>query len=330
MSEPTTAQPLLWRRPWWAHARFAAAIWAALVAYGSLMPFQFDFARVGLSMFALSNATSTLADVALNLALYVPLGVMLRRAWRLWWPAVVGVCVLSYGLECAQGLTPGRVASWRDVAANATTGTAAALLTPWVARGFRTAAFACYRRGWRVQSTLQALRRQPWLLFAVVAVNVVLLGIWATTVLAPVRPSSSLATNWMPFGQHFARSYDKAAFFLSRSMFLYCGLGSVLCLTLMRRVQRRPLLWVALTMAVIVAVQEALRQAARHAQADITEPIIAVAAVALVFTTGWLFIHAVRKSCRRRQSVPVAVDRRRREHDYRFALTGPDNVQTRR
>src|SRR5690606_29830585 len=100
-----------------------------------------------------------------------------------------------------------------------------------------------------------------------------------------------------------------------RSLLVYCVLGMLLSVAMMRKHQRRPLLWVALTTAVLVAAQQAL-----CGRADVTEPIVALIAVGLVFTTAWLFVHAVRRSCRRRTATPVAHDRRRRPHDYAFAV----------
>lgn len=321
MSDVITEQPLLWRRPWWGRPGAAAALWAALVAYGSLMPFHVDLSRLGLSMLALSTAVSPPEDAMLNLALYVPLGVLLRLSWRAWRPAAIGVVTLSYSLECIQSLMPHRVGSWQDVAANAVPGIAAAAVTPWLLHGLRAAAFACYCRGWRVERALRALRARPWLTAVVLAATVLPVAAWTAAILSPVRPTSSAAANWMPFADHFARSYDKAVYFLARSLLLYSALAVVLGAAMMRRYQRRPLLWVALTVALIACQQEYRRhQAMPQTRADVTEPILAVIAAALVFTAAWLFIHAVRHACRRRNQAPVAYDRRRRRHDYRFAL----------
>lgn len=326
MRETITDQPLLWRQPWWGRPSVAAALWAALVGYGSLMPFHAEFSRAGLSMLALSAALSPPEDVMLNLALYVPLGMLLRLVWRGWLPAALGVAGMSYSIECIQSLMPYRVASWQDVAANAIPGIMAAALTPWMIRALRAAAFACYRHGWRVERVLRAVRGRPWLTLGIAAATALPIVVWTATALSPVRPTSSSAANWMPFADHFARSYDTAIYFLGRSLLLYSALAMVLCVAMMRRYQRRPLLWVALTVALFACQQEYRRhQVMPQTRADVTEPILAVMAVALVFTTAWLFIHMVRHVCRRRQPVAVANDRRRKRHDYRFALVQADH-----
>jgi len=321
MNARPTSQPVLWRRPWWATPEVAALLWAGLVAYGSLMPFDFDPSRFGAGIFALSAERSPVEDVALNLALYVPLGVLLRLAWERWWLAALGVAALSYAMECAQGLSPTRVGAWQDVVSNAAPGVVAAIVTPWCVAWFRRAAFACYTRGVLFDRTIRWARSRPWLMLVVVAANLVLFALWWSAHVSPVRPSDSLATNWMPFGDHFARSYDTAALFLGRSLVVYCVLGMLLSIAMMRKTQRRPLMWVALVTAALVGVVEVVRRTAGRDHADVTEPIVAVIAVLLVFTSAWLFIHAVRCSCRRRKAVPVEHDRRRRRHDYEFALT---------
>lgn len=312
--------PVLWRRPWWARAGAAAALWALLVTYGSLMPFAFDLSRLNVGLLALSTERSPIEDLALNLALYVPLGVLLRLAWRRWWLAGLGVVALSYGLECLQGLSPQRVGAWQDVVSNALPGVVAAIVTPWTLAALRCAAFVVYQQGALVDRVLRWMRGKPSLMLIVVAANLMLFGLWWSTHVSPVRPSNSLATNWMPFGDHFARSYDTAALFLGRSMLVYCVLGMLLSIAMMRRNQRRPLLWVALVTAVLVGAVEWARRTTGRDHADVTEPIIAVIAVAMVFTTAWLFMHAVRCSCRRKQAMPVEHDRRRKRHDYAFGL----------
>jgi hypothetical protein len=327
MPDAITEQPLLWRRPWWGRPGVAAAIWAGMVAYGSLMPFHVDMSHAGVSMLALSPAVSPPEDVMLNLALYVPLGVLLRLTWGGWWPAALAVVALSYSLECVQSLMPYRVAAWQDVAANAIPAIIVAALTPWLVRGFNIVAFACYRHGGWVECSLRGLRGRTWLVCAIVAATALPIGFWTAAVMSPVRPTSASAANWMPFADHFARSYDKAVYFLARSMLLYGSLAVVLGVAMMRRYQRRPLLWVALAVGLIACQQEYRRhQAMPQTRADVTEPILAMMAAAIVFTMAWLFIHAVRHACRRRHPVPVVHDRRRKSHDYRFALGPPDHA----
>ncbi|MCC6681824.1 MAG: VanZ family protein [Phycisphaeraceae bacterium] len=324
--EQMTGQPVLWRRPWWLRAGVLAGAWALLVAYGSLIPFDFHLHEWRFENLALGGQMSAppLDDVLLNLALYVPLGVLLRLSWKRWTCAAAGVIALSFALESVQSLSPQRVSSWQDFAANAGPGVVAAALTPWLIAGFRVTVFATYRRIAQpiaaVWSWLHRQRRRPTMMLAMVAVNVLLIGAWSSTLAAPVRPSAQTAINWLPFGEHFARSYDKAIGLAGESLLAYCVLGMLGGAVLMRRSQRWPLLWLTLGVTVVVGGLEMLRRMTGRDQADITEPLLAVVAVGMVFATAWLFVHAVRCSCRRKVAVPVAHDRRRRPHDYSFAV----------
>jgi len=101
---------------------------------------------------------------------------------------------------------------------------------------------------------------------------------------------------------------------------VYCVIAMMLSIAMMRKRQQRPLLVVAAIVAVFVAALEAVRSYTAQARADITEPIVAVIAAGLVFATAWLFVHALRCSCRRQQQVPIEHDRRRQSHNYDFAL----------
>ncbi len=323
----TVDQPVLWRRPWWLRAGVLAGAWALLVAYGSLIPFDFHLHEWRFENLALSGQIGTppLADVLVNLALYVPLGMLLRMSWKRWTYAAAGVIALSFALESVQSLSPQRVASWQDFAANAGPGVIAAALTPWLVAGFRVTVFAVYRHIAQpiagLWDWLQRQRRRPAMMLAMVAVNVLLIGAWSSTLAAPVRPSAKTAINWLPFGEHFARSYDKAIGFAGESLLAYCVLGMLGGVVLMRRSQRRPLLWLTLGVTVMVGALELIRRVTGRDQADITEPLLAMAAVGMVFATAWLFVHAVRCSCRRKLAVPVAHDRRKRPHDYSFAVS---------
>lgn len=83
-----------------------------------------------------SLAHSGVLDVAVNIALFVPLGLLgaLLLPRRRWWVAALACLVLSAGIELAQhAFLPGRSASVRDVACN----TAGALLGCAVAAAFR-------------------------------------------------------------------------------------------------------------------------------------------------------------------------------------------------
>lgn len=117
----------------------------ALIVYGSLYPWHFDFARGGadplgvlLGAWPRHINRFLLRDAAVNLLLYFPLGMAavlaaVRRHSRAaaWGAAVLIAVALSAGIEMLQIYDPGRVCSLFDVLCNvlgAAGGAAAALL----------------------------------------------------------------------------------------------------------------------------------------------------------------------------------------------------------
>lgn len=134
------AAPLASRSRWRLSGRLLwIAALAAVIAYGSLLPFSFD-ARSGSpghgpSLARLSWQRPTFEDFVVNLWLYVPLGAALALAWpgrpgpaarrgphdvvcRAAAGALLGFA-LSLVIEWAQTAIPERVGSWMDVALNA-------------------------------------------------------------------------------------------------------------------------------------------------------------------------------------------------------------------
>lgn len=102
----------------------------AIVAYGSLLPFEFDASRLyGVSAswpYGLTFMKGGLADALTNVALFVPLGFLFLLAqteprtkslWRLCVAAILSG-VFSFLLEWGQTWTIGRVGSWNDVRCN--------------------------------------------------------------------------------------------------------------------------------------------------------------------------------------------------------------------
>jgi VanZ family protein len=109
----------------------------ALIVYGSLYPWHFDFGRAGNPLAILLHAWGfawdrfTLRDIAINVALYVPLGagaaltVARRHSRATALAAAVGLgMALSAAMEMLQLYVPGRDCNLVDVVSN-TTGAAA-------------------------------------------------------------------------------------------------------------------------------------------------------------------------------------------------------------
>lgn len=351
--------PALWQRPGWLRAPAMALVWAALVVYGSLLPFGMDFSgaidKAGGVLPAIyawlcspawvpaTAETSSLgvptwaSDLVLNLVMYGPLGVLLRlTASRITGrqlvqivAAVLGVAALSWMIEATQSLIPGRYASVQDVLANTLGGAVGVLLGHKVNAAWHGLAFLLFRklhRPWEALTRwIPEQRSRPLAVFTVLMVNVCLIAAWFLfTGPVPGGGGHEQALQLVPFKQQFARSYDVAALLLGRSLIVYCLAGAVVMLTMMRGSTRRALGWVVLTVALSAACLEAAKLLGRGVSADITEPMIAVIAGGLVLTAGFMMVHASRVSCRRHEQRSVAVERRSRNHDYRFAL-GPDN-----
>lgn len=122
------------------------AAWIAAVVYATLYPWT-GWREPGRWMFAFLSEPWprwwTGFDVAVNVAAYLPLGLLLS-AWlarRLSLAmaaaailATVGAAALSLGLECAQALLPARVPSRLDLVANAAGGAVGALIAASIGR----------------------------------------------------------------------------------------------------------------------------------------------------------------------------------------------------
>jgi len=338
--------------PWWGRPRVLAALWLCLLVYGSLMPFDFAIGQrlaahggsvlglvIGMmtslgfvdptlhrptSSLGLFNTTS---DVLLNALLYLPLGLFVRMALRYegrvhqrhahrdLWLTLLVLATLSYSVECAQYLMPERWPTVSDWLTNVGGGLAGALAVPWLATHGRSTVFWLYCRTaglrFRLQDLLHRQRKRPVIMFLAVAVNCSLLVLWYAASLKDQHTAKAA----LPFLGLFERSYDVAALQLGRSVVVYVLVAMLLSLQFMRQRARRGFSIVVLGVALLAAVLE-LGHVFGNGVTDLTEPIIgAITAAALGFLLYLLF-HAGRCSCRRREQVPVDVDRRRRPHDY--------------
>ncbi len=359
-----TVVPALWRRPGWMRAPLLAVIWAGLLIYGSLLPWDIQFSAAmnatggavpAMFRWVTSPAwlpaiteTSSLgvpnwvSDVAANLLIYGPLGVLLRltfsritgRYWLQILCAILIILSLSWMIEATQSLIPGRYAAIQDVLANTMGGAVGVLLGHRVNSLWRASAFMLLRRTAgpinAVSRRLQSPRFKPWMMFLALFINVGLIVLWYVFSVnqAGTTPVIEKSVHLVPFEQAFNRSYDVAAVLLGRSMIVYCLAGSVWMLTMMRGQTRKALGWVVLTAALTAAAVEGLKLIGPGTGADVTEPLLALIAGGLVLTLGFMLVHACRCACRRVEQVPVSVDRRRNGHDYRFALR-PDKAQNR-
>lgn len=328
----------------------AAFAWLALILYGSLVPFHFKHGLIDPDLGVAQSITDFLSaprweepstqdavsslglsarfsDVALNLTLFLPLGMFLRlTAWRREWPwflqiaaAVLGVAAASWLTECTQNLTADRVASLRDFFLNTAGGFAGAILAVFLRRYGVTLVFDiyCLTSLWlyRAKLWLQEVRYNPIAMFLVVAANIGLIAF------AYVQSSGSHAkpgqeVNLMPFSVHVARSWDVAFLQLGRSMIVYLLIGMLLSLQFLSLKQRKSIGLVVLFAALLAGGREVMLATSAHARADVTEPILATMAVVATVATLALLVRAVKSSCRRKESVPVANDRRRIPHEY--------------
>lgn len=332
-------------------------MWVLLLVYGSLLPFDLEPARffeesggvraglvgwlsgpgwVGAADYGGPTAmgfSQSSVDLAVNLVLYVPLGLLLRialrrRGWH--WTlqiacASLGVFALSWMMECTQAWSASRVASLWDVLSNVGMGVAGVLLGSALWSAVRHALFWLYcRLAWPVHALhirLRYLRRSAMVLMTLVLVNTALLTAWYITQAARVfgGPAEAQADVAMPFERHFAYSYDTAAVLMGRSLLIYAAVGCLLSLSMLRSRAKRPLFWVVTGVFGVALGVEFYRYTSRGGafRADITEPLIAVSAALLIGITAYLFAHAIRRANRRqRQSAFDGPDRRRVRYEY--------------
>ena len=326
-----------WGKPVWMSSRLLLLVWVAVLVYGSLLPFDLDGKRfagwtafmtspgwvtpVGQSQLGISTWVS---DAAMNLALYLPLGVLLRLSFRNggWRRAVLCVLAaagLSWLLECMQSLSASRYAALQDVMMNTLGATVGVAVAKPLLRVERGAVFWLFRKLalplFAMVDAARALRNHPvWMSWAA-AVGLLLMA-GACVWLLPTAGDHGPGMNLLPFEWHFELPYDVAALLLGRSLIVYGLLGAVASLAMWRGRSG----WIVTTVAVFVTGMELLRWTT-GAAADVTEPILALVGVGLGLTGIYLLIHAVRCSCRREQQVAFdGVDRRRRTHDYSFRV----------
>ncbi|MCC7193585.1 MAG: VanZ family protein [Phycisphaeraceae bacterium] len=280
---------------------------------------------------------NALNDIMINLALYAPLGLLIRltlikRKWSAGahiLGATLAAGLVSWLLEGCQNLTLDRIASLKDVVTNTAGGFVGALLAVWLRSVGIATVFFFYRKLafplYHTREWLARRRRHPAMAATVVMANIAIL-VWASMQwmnAAPARAHAAISSQgdamiqWMPFAQQFSRSYDVAAVQLGRWLVIYVLVGALLSLGCVSVANRRGMGWLVFATALVAALNEAARLIFARTAADVTGPALAIIGALAVATTAFLLADAVSLACRRRVQVPVAVERRRIPHQYK-------------
>ncbi len=317
--------------PYW----ILAWLWIALVAYGTLVPFQaLEPARLGEGLHGLAwwwawfSAPTWIAgpvdDWLTNVVLYVPVGMMLRlHLWQrdkksaLQFVVPIAVVVMMpWVLECVQSLMPYRVASLKDWLVNAGGGVAGVLVAVGLRSGLR---HGLVHGWWGMVPTFEGMywrllkMRQGWVLRSVIVLlHVGLVMLWWQWSADRERATT---INLMPFSHHFDLSYLQAAIIASQTLGFYLLVTVVLSLQYLALSRKHRLLGMLVWLVGLSVVREIL-MGARWSRFDVTEPILALVAGLLAFGVMIGAAQSVVRACRRRESEPVAVERRK----ARFAV----------
>lgn len=330
--------------------------WLMLVIYGSLAPLKFygpwppGFADLAgqvdwllgvltsprwwdaatLDHYNILKNSDSSSDVAVNLLLYFPLGFLWRldlieqaaSRWRQVLQPTMICLLICWTMECVQSLMePIRTASLNDVLFNVLGALMGAALAPAMLERIRRAVFWSYCR---LTVPTDQVRRQlrPWRLFFGVGLLLVGLGLIVVGYFLAVRYGQSAVgtryggVRWLPLVQAIDQPYARGIESLLVPMAFYGLLGGwIWSQGRCWQISLRPWSLLLILPALALGMELARRLVAQQ-RADMTQPTLAfLVAVALV-GVAWLWHQLVRRSCRRRRSQPVAVDRRRRAHAY--------------
>ena len=339
------------RLPSWLNARVLSCAWAALIIYMTLVPFHFEIEASinqadNIASWMVGVATSLewftfgpddvssrgnpnwLNDLIFNFVLFAPLGVLLRldvtkqsEHWLGQMLRVTGsLLLLSWVIECAQGLIPERIGSINDIVSNTASGILTALFAVKISDLSKKTVFGAYcKLSYGLYHTKEFLirqRRKPYLMFFVAGTNILFVAYWYAAASAAGSPGKTALINWLPFAVVVERSYDVAAIQIGRSLAAYCLFSMILSLQFMRANHRKGLGWIVLIVAALAVAREAIEFQAAGIRPDVTEPIIGIMAVGFIITTACLLAHAVRCSCRRKKQTPVQFERRKIPFQY--------------
>lgn len=349
------------------HYVLLAAAWMAFVAYGSLVPFDFkapwppDTGAFSLALYWLYLAinspkwwdhatidlmnnlgeSSIWGDYAMNLMLYLPIGALLRLrllrmgrpTWRQIAEPALAVLLLCWAVECMQGMVASRLASYNDIVVNTAGGLIGAMASRRGAMAMRQAVFFLYCRvaHWMhdIGAFVERQREKPVMLVVVTVLNVALFALWWKLRLMPGKAAGKRPVNWLPFHDQFSYPYEVAVEHLGRMMILYMLMGMLLSLQFLSFRRRSGVGVMVLVVAVLAAFHEVLGMFRAGQRADVTQPIVATMTVVGMAYLGYMLVRSVHSCCRRREEVPVAVERRRRPHSYTGETQGnaPSPIQ---
>lgn len=334
------------QRPLWARPGLLAGLVVIVLVYGSLIPFDFAWSgavkQAGGTWPALLGVLTSprwisagpgqsvlgipyrASDVLVNVLLYVPLGITLRMSLRQRWPSNTGQLLgawalafaLSWTVESMQSLMPMRVASLNDVAANGLGALIGGLAAVRLWLVYKRSAFACYCRLVPLISRLHRWRARPGVAMTIALANAVIIGVWYLGELrgAGIGIQGEAA---LPFERAFNLPYDLGALVLGQALLAYAGIGCLLLLLTYTGARRLAMNWVVLIVVLLAFAAELSRAATHNAMPDLTGPLLALAAAALMSVTVYTLSFAVRRANRRRHDLPFdGPDRRRVSHEY--------------
>jgi len=323
-----------WQMPWWLGHRAWAVVWAGLLAYGSLIPF--DFGPLTWEAFftaprwhndgggvSSQGMPSWLSDLLANLVLYAPLGFLLvfdaPRRWRwpwTWLRAVLVVVAMSWVIECTQNVSPSRYAAMQDFLANALSGLIGATLGVMHRGRVGGVFFWLYIRFSRLRYAWDDLkqdmhRRPGWTVaMSVLIIGLLCLRMWQTATARELLDGS------LPFVDAFQASYDVSGVRLLLIAMGYGLLAMAIAAPIAGLRARRPFAMGMLIVACVALLIEIVFFW-KGESFGTTGPMIAVFMAGLLTTFAALGRRAVRHRDRRQQAQPVAVERRRRTWGYR-------------
>jgi VanZ family protein len=280
----------------------ALACCLLLVAYGSLLPFQFRLpadqvgngwlSLIGFILTQPSIVKPTFDDLLTNLILYMPSGalaaILLRRS-RLgiegrWIMLVFGYASLIWCLESLQGLMPARFASINDWALNLTGAVVGGILSASAEQIARSVArFARLSTriviGWLTRQCGWRWRPAALGIVLVAGLIQVIWQLWQVmqrTGRMPARPAGPV--DWLPFARQWMHDYLHAGHMLLMDAAWYGVMGVALWLTMRwLRLGRRT--WpAALAVALIALAGEMINLLRAVARPDSTEPLLALLA----------------------------------------------------
>ncbi|QDU71228.1 VanZ like family protein [Mucisphaera calidilacus] len=325
-------------------------LWSALLIYGGMIPFDQSWghvARDGQSATAVlatalaapthwyvypeayssAGMSKAASDLLANTLIFLPLGLLWMLAWRprAGFNAGLGLSILlaatvSWTMETTQAFSPARVSAANDVLVNTGAATLGAIIAIPVRHAMTHLSLHAYRINastlHHLYDSMRELRRHPdagsWAIG-----TAVLMGLLIAIVLTRLIDSGS---GIVPFAEQWQRSYDVAA---TQLLIAFLGYTLVALLIIALLVKPRANSGWTTAMIVIAAISfsaELARASFTQTALDVTLPLMAVGTALTIMCACLSAMHLMRRACRRKTSVPVENDRRRRRHDYSFRI----------